>query len=1245
MLSLSFGLSSIPSTQGVVWAVSLTGWMAFFTALLLPVDRVPWRGVGARALQTDSGGLEQRATERTIVLQRQTERLTELTTLIQTVTAPLDTPRVFQAVVEGTLQLLHVSMARLWVVDPFTGDAVIGATVAAPDLIKNAEEFPTRLPKGEGAVWWTMTHRKARYTPVLAEDPIMDGGGRWFKPAGLVSSLAVPLLRADEALGALILFTSEPREFTEEEQKLLWTFAGAAALSIEKARLHEETQQRLRQTETLLAVSQAVGSTLEVAEVARRTAREMVKALDADMGGAWQLSPDRDFLIPIAGYHVPPALLDTLSSVQQAVGSRLVEVAKAIDGPLYAEDSRNDPNFDHPLLGLVPHKSVLVFPMRVKDEIIGGFGLVWVKQPHTFTAEELGLAEAMVRQAAIAIENARLLKAEREAREQLALSETQYRELFENVIDIVYLHDMEGRFLAVNGAAARASGYTREEFLQMNIAQLLVPEDLARNQTIIHRMIAGKQPTEFFTAEFIMKGGSRAILECSGRLVFKDGVPVAVQGVARDITLRRKLEDGQAAFVEVVKELAVAKDFDRIFSLIGERVCRHLATESAYLLLIEGEELVLRGSYGFENPQGMTLRPKISESQAGHVVMTRAPQACADMTGDPEWRDCSVVTQLGYRAILQVPVLLRGEVIGVLAVLQKSPRIFPSEDTAFLVSLAGHTAVAFDRTNLVRELETHLKETQTLLSVSQTVSSTLDLTEAMRRVARETARAIGADMVGAYLADPDQESLRPIAGYRVPKPLLEQFVNFSIPLKDHPALEEAWQHQRPVYSTDAQSDPRINLEAIQRFPQRSVLFFPMVVKGEPIGGLFVTWWEQEHQFTPEELRLVEGISRQAAIAIENARLYEQHRQMVERLRLFAQSLRSIGESVVITDLAGKIIFINEAFTRIHGWTEDEVLGQPMFLFPIREHRREIVAATWEGGWHGELRARRKSDEEFPIFLTTAPVFNDEGQPVAIVGVARDLSQEKLLQAQLIQAEKLATTGQLAAGVAHEINNPLTVILGNASLVVKKAESKEIREDLETIQAEALRAAKIVRDLLTFARPAPDEKTPLDLNDVLKQTLGLQSYHLSTDNIEVIWNLTMPLPKILGDQSQLQQVILNLVVNAHQAIKGAHDRGTLWIETDADNGCVWAKIRDDGPGISRELLPRIFDPFLTTKPVGQGTGLGLSVSYGIVQAHGGQLAVQSNIGHGATFTLTLPAIKSVEPQETAGVLDPALRPSG
>jgi len=529
--------------------------------------------------------------------------------------------------------------------------------------------------------------------PDLAEDP------DWRESAvvrrfGYRAMLAVPLRLKDRTLGVLKLLHREPRPFRREDAELLGALAAQAALAIENAQLYAETRQRLNQTETLLAVGQTVGSTLDLAEIARRTIREMVRVLGADMGGAWCLSPSRDSFVPLAGYRVPKELIENFRRAPLPLGDGFVEIAKRLAGPIYSSESETDARFDHPLARLVPHRSILVYPMWVKGELIGGFAVLWVKEPHSFTLEELRLVEGITRQAAIAIDNARLLEAEREARERLEVSETRYRELFENILDIAYVHDLDGNILAINEAGVRTSGYAREELVGMNVGQLLAPEDLARQADMLRRMLKGEQVSEFFTADFIRKDGKRVTLECSGRPVLRDGIPVAVQGVARDITVRRKLETRQAAFAEIVKELATEDDFERLFSVIGQRICKLLGTDCSAVLLIEGDELVLRGAYGLEEALRNRPRRKINESRVARVVLTKKPHVSSDMAQDPHWRDSVIVTEFGYGAALEVPVILRGEVIGLLGVLHKSPRMFSAEDVGLLVSLAGHAAIA-----------------------------------------------------------------------------------------------------------------------------------------------------------------------------------------------------------------------------------------------------------------------------------------------------------------------------------------------------------------------------------------------------------------------------------------------------------------------------------------------------------------------------------------------------------------------
>ena len=245
---------------------------------------------------------------------------------------------------------------------------------------------------------------------------------------------------------------------------------------------------------------------------------------------------------------------------------------------------------------------------------------------------------------------------------------------------------------------------------------------------------------------------------------------------------------------------------------------------------------------------------------------------------------------------------------------------------------------------------------------------------------------------------------------------------------------------------------------------------------------------------------------------------------------------------------------------------------------------------------------------------------------AVDGMADALAEreerlKRVTNRQLGRSEKLASVGRLAAGVAHEINNPLTGVLSFACMMQDKANMDEQdRQDLELIIHETTRAAGIVRGLLDFARERPVVKTPLDLNEIVRRTIRLLGNQKALQGIVIAENLADTLPSVDGDDHQIEQVMLNLAINACEAMP---DGGTLLITSEAADGKVLVKFTDTGCGIKPEFLDKIFEPFFSTKPVGKGTGLGLSVSYGIVEEHGGTLEVESEEGKGSTFTVVLP----------------------
>jgi two-component system NtrC family sensor kinase len=249
--------------------------------------------------------------------------------------------------------------------------------------------------------------------------------------------------------------------------------------------------------------------------------------------------------------------------------------------------------------------------------------------------------------------------------------------------------------------------------------------------------------------------------------------------------------------------------------------------------------------------------------------------------------------------------------------------------------------------------------------------------------------------------------------------------------------------------------------------------------------------------------------------------------------------------------------------------------------------------------------------------------DESGNVNSLVVVMTDITDAAMLQAKLMHTEKMAAVGQLVSGVAHEVNNPLTAVLGFTDLLLESAEiPAHAKEDLRIILQEAQRTKQIVQNLLSFARQMPPQRDSVQLNTIVRRTLALRSYDFASHGVEVVERLNERVPDIIGDPHQLQQVFLNILNNAYDAVRETERQGHIEISTAVNEGHAEVVFRDNGHGIT--YSDRIFDPFFTTKEVGKGTGLGLSICYGIVREHGGEILCHNNDdGVGATFTVRLP----------------------
>jgi two-component system NtrC family sensor kinase len=333
--------------------------------------------------------------------------------------------------------------------------------------------------------------------------------------------------------------------------------------------------------------------------------------------------------------------------------------------------------------------------------------------------------------------------------------------------------------------------------------------------------------------------------------------------------------------------------------------------------------------------------------------------------------------------------------------------------------------------------------------------------------------------------------------------------------------------------------------------------------------------------------------------------------------------------ILVADTAGLISYANRRW-QVMGYDQQMILGQPLETLVVnakREALREAYSAVLAGSQvdNLELQILRADSRVGQFSVNFSPMRDDQGHVSSIVVVMSDITDAASLQSKLMHAEKMAAVGQLVSGVAHEVNNPLTAILGFADLLMENTEVPEsARKDLRVILQEAQRTKQIVQNLLSFARQMPPQRKPIQLNPILKRTIQLRSYDLQSRGVAVTELLRDHLPFVIGDSHQLQQVFLNILNNAYDAVREGVQSPQIEISTASGEYFVEVAFRDNGPGVSQP--DRVFDPFFTTKQVGEGTGLGLSICYGIVKEHGGEILCSNNAdGDGATFTVRLPSV--------------------
>jgi two-component system NtrC family sensor kinase len=1036
------------------------------------------------------------------------------------------------------------------------------------------------------------------------------------------------------------------------------------ALELEKIRQSSFQDQSLRK---LLEISNAMNSNLKLDRLLAYVMDQVIEMTKAEYGYLIFLKEDGGLEFRVAHNLAKEEIESAEFEISRSVIREVIENQKTV----FLQNASQEERFKnkHSILDL-QLKSILSVPLKIKQKLLG---LIYLENRSIigmFTRDHAELLEVFANQAATAIENAQLFeltdeKLQKKVHELSAINSVistisqtmDLKPILNEVLKIIKqitradyadIHLLKGNKLFL-GACYGLEPSLQEKIRVLNpdepgVKKLLDPSNWFGNkkpsdeQNLMTQLaqVAGVQSylclplksKENFIGLVIL--GSRELdhfstenIELLSAIANQVGVGIEnVQLYVKETNKTRRLRVINQIGLKVTSILDIDKVLEEVISLLYSE----LDYDVADIGLIEKDWLMIKSMH--EDTQGkcnihncrFSLKNK---SIIGWVAENNQPLLVNDVSTDSRYYLLEDLKKI--RSQLTVPIELQGKVLGVLDVQSNHLDAFDEEDLQLLQSVSNQTAVSLENARLYANSEKKIKELSVLNDVARVVNSTLDLDQLLKQIYQQLTLVINAPCYYVALYDEKNNSLN----FEILIDDKKQYPKTTVPLGDG-VVSYVIRTKKPLLITDLETDLKklpIKVETIgSNKISSSWLGVPMLT-GEKVLGVLAVCSYEKNAFTEEDLQFFTNITSQAAIAIVNAQLFH---QVSRGKHEWEQTFDSITDLICLIDPEYKIIRVNRTMAQKLSTKPEQIIGKKCHQVfhnladspcPECPHRQAMASKK-----PFTLELKGTSGDE--VFLTSAfPRFSSKGEFIGSVYVLRDITEQKRLREQLVQSEKMAAVGQLVSGVAHELNNPLAGVMGYSQLLLMNNNlDAKTQSYLNKISKESDRAKNIVNNLLTFARKHKPEKKYLDINTILDQTIELRAYDLKVSNIQVSKTFDLQLPKTMADFNQLQQVFLNIMNNAHQAIQESKGKGEIRIRTEKAGEMIRIILEDNGPGIPEENLNKIFEPFFTTKDVGRGTGLGLSISYGIVQQHGGKIYARSILGQGATFVIELPVLK-------------------
>ncbi|HEU5184203.1 MAG TPA: GAF domain-containing protein [Gemmatimonadaceae bacterium] len=1048
----------------------------------------------------------------------------------------------------------------------------------------------------------------------LAERRVIGG-----KREGLIA----PMIVEGTAIGRVLAEHPAHGEFLPSHAVLLQRLADHAALAV-RARQHRAiAERRVREAHSLTEVIQRINQSLELDRVLTLLAQYAAELVG---GGQARVLILEDGCLCTSGVHGDAE--PSLGGIVPVSGSFAGDCLAARKPLRTTEIGAPDSPWPWTTERVTPRRyNGIAVPLLVADRAIGVIAVFGTERCFTQHDEELLLV--LAGHGAIAIENARLFRAAARTMHHASILATNARALarhvtphamFADIVRIagealrangvgIYLVDQESRRVDAalqEGVGKEAVDETRHSFWETPLAGVMLtarPIFLPDLRAHVHLpavpllIEAGISSTAVLP--LIIEGRARGVLTLRYRAPqpfdveqqqlltdFATHVALAVRNARLFDDLERRAARLEAV-AQVQRAISEAVSLDEVYAKIYSAVASVVDSPCFLLLSFDEEAGVFVPEYCINDRRPIETKglPRFPPGTGNttQAFLTRHPNVAARSRAGWSGQVHVVEGQGEIAVVLSAPILHGDRVLGVLQAQSYDPQAYDWDDVDLIMLIARQAGSAIMNARAFEAERRELERAQFAAAVARVALAARELTDGATAVLDVVTRVC------------------PASGMRI-----------SVIGSDGVRRTVAARGDAP--SADATSGVfRVGLSSGER------------VRGE----LLV----RDDALAPHIRESLRRLADPLALALETLQLREEERHQQERRRVLATALEAMEQPVFIVSRDLIVRYANGAAAAAFGYPPDELVGLHIGTFEVhtwtaQDRQAALAAMDGTGHWAGERLLRRRAGDDFTAWVIVSPIRDGTGRRVGHVIVVRDLTEERRIAEQLRQSEKLAALGELVAGVAHEVNNPLTGISAFAQLLLEDTLSEEQTESVSLMKREADRAVAVIRDLLAFARKTGPRSVVVDMNDLLEQTLRLRAYGMRSTGVTIETHLDPSLARVRGDDRQLQQVLLNLIVNAEHAMSNTSVR-QLSVRTANEGSRVVVEIKDTGTGMTPDVQKRIFEPFFTTKPEGTGTGLGLSVSYGIMQSHAGTLSVQSAVGIGSTFRISLPAAPNAE----------------